>query len=123
MVISPELLNLINLLLTFGGGIYGARLLYRQIIGKNTADATHTMNETIIDQIAQIEKLQDRNRTQADLLASYQTEKRNCNTGRDYIVSRYKLYAPLDVQAAELEQMDRLLRGDSGPLNKITKQS
>lgn len=123
MVIDPGLLNLISLLITVGGSVYGARLLYRQIIGKNTSDATKSLNDTIIDQNDLIQKLQDRNQTQADLLASYQSKERYCNASRDYIVGRYKVYAPLEVQTAELEQMSRLLRGDSGPLNKITKPS
>ena len=122
MVIDPGLLNLINIVLTVAGGMYGARLLYRQIIAKNTGDATKTLSETIVEQNTLIEHLQDRNTAMSELYAACQTQKRNLGNTLAFMINRYKAYAPLDKQADDLDQMARMLHGESGPTKAIIQQ-
>lgn len=124
MEINPTLLNLLNIVLTVFGGMYAARLLYKQIFAKNQTDAAKNLNDTVIDQNEEVERLQNRNSTlqlTIESLADERTEWRNklrfARESNRFLIERYKTYAPTDVQATDLEKALAILNGDSGPLN------
>ncbi len=114
MEINQSLLNLINILLTFIGGAYAARLLYKQVRGKSQGDATNTLSDTIIDQNSLIENLQKRNNELYDARNEWNSQRRRYDDALRFIVGRYRQYAPLDTQTADLERMASFIKGENG---------
>jgi predicted RNase H-like nuclease (RuvC/YqgF family) len=126
--INPNLLNLLNIALTAFGGMYAARLLYKQIFAKNQGDATKNLSDTVIDQNEEIERLQNRNQalqlaneTLADERTDWRNKLRFAKEAIRFLSERYKAYAPTDVQVGDLEKTLAILNGDSGPLNGKSK--